>query len=361
MYRESKKVKTILVTGGIGSGKSEVSRILVSRGIPVYDSDSRTKSLYDTVPGLAARVDVSVGGGVLTEDGRLDRKALASVLFNDREKLRSLESVVHPEVLRDFCRWREETGSGMVAMESAIALNNKVFDGLFDYVILVDAPLEVRISRASRRDSSLREDIARRASSQHFDLSRADAVIVNDSSLDVLEARTCEALEKLVYLQSVNEQKNNLTMKTDLSKILAVSGQRGLYQYIAQARNGAIAESLADGKRTIFDIRSRITTLADIAIYTSEGELRLKDVFTAIHEVLGDADAPTSKASANELKDLFAKAVPNYDEDRFYVSHMKKVVDWYNDLKNNASLEFVEEEEETEAPAEEESQDPAND
>lgn len=150
-------------------------------------------------------------------------------------------------------------------------------------------------------------------------------------------------------------------MKTDLSKILAVSGQRGLYKYIAQARTGAIAESLADGKRTLFDVRNRITTLADIAIYTSEGELRLKDVFAALHSVLGDADAPSSKASSSELKELFRKAVPNYDEDRFYVSHMKKVSEWYNDIKNHASLEFVEEDEAEQEAPEEASQDPAND
>lgn len=340
---------TLLITGGIGSGKSAVCRHLVERGIPVYDSDSRTKSLYDEVPGLAERVNDVVGGGVLTDEGHLDRRKLSEVLFNDRNKLSSLESVVHPVVLEDFLRWSESSGSGTVAMESAIALNSKVFDGVFDHVILVDAPLEIRLERACRRDSSSRESVMERIRNQSFDASAADAVIVNDSSLDVLFSRTDEALEKLVYLQTYKEQNNKYKMKTDLSKILAVSGQHGLFQYIAQARNGAIAESLSDGKRTLFDIRSRITTLADIAIFTSEGELRLKEVFTALHDILGDADAPGAKASSAEFKELFAKAVPNYDEDRFYVSHMKKVAEWYNDLKNHASLEFVEEEAEEES------------
>jgi hypothetical protein len=133
--------------------------------------------------------------------------------------------------------------------------------------------------------------------------------------------------------------------KTDLAKILSVSGSRGLYRYLAQARSGAIAESLADGHRTIFDLKSKITTLADISIYTEEGELKLQEVFGKLHETLGEKDAPTSKASADELKALFAKAIPDYDGDRFYVSHMKKVVDWYNDLKNHASLDFVTDEE----------------
>ena len=117
-------------------------------------------------------------------------------------------------------------------------------------------------------------------------------------------------------------------MKTALARILSVSGQHGLFNYIAQARNGAIVEALSDKRRTCFDMKSRITTLADISIYTSEGEMKLQEVFQKLHEALGEADAPTSKASADELKALFLKAIPNYDSDRFYVSHMKKVVDW---------------------------------
>ena len=131
-------------------------------------------------------------------------------------------------------------------------------------------------------------------------------------------------------------------MKTDLARILSVSGQHGLFNYIAQARNGAIVEALSDKRRTCFDMKSRITTLADISIYTSEGEMKLHEVFQKLHDALGEADAPTSKASADELKALFLKAIPNYDGDRFYVSHMKKVVDWYNELKNFASLDFEE-------------------
>lgn len=131
-------------------------------------------------------------------------------------------------------------------------------------------------------------------------------------------------------------------MKTDLARILSVSGQHGLFNYISQARNGAIVEALSDKRRTCFDMKSRITTLADISIYTSEGEMKLQEVFQKLHDALGEADAPTSKASADELKALFLKAIPNYDGDRFYVSHMKKVVDWYNELKNFASLDFEE-------------------
>lgn len=152
-------------------------------------------------------------------------------------------------------------------------------------------------------------------------------------------------------------------MKTDLSKILSISGQHGLFRYLGQSRNGAIVESLADGHRTMFGMKSRISTLADISIYTKDGELRLKELFLKMKDVLGDEDAPSPKADAQSLKDFFGKAVPDYDGDRFYVSHMKKVVDWYNDLKANASLDFTEEggeEGEADGEGEAQSADPAN-
>lgn len=134
-------------------------------------------------------------------------------------------------------------------------------------------------------------------------------------------------------------------MKTDLAKTLSVSGFHGLYTFLAQARNGAIAEALSDKKRICFDGKSRITTLADISIYTSEGEMKLSEVFLAIDKVI-EGRKFTSKSSDQELRDLFLQAVPNYDADRFYVSHMRKVIDWYNELVEFASLDFVKEEDE---------------
>ena len=142
-------------------------------------------------------------------------------------------------------------------------------------------------------------------------------------------------------------------MQTDLARILSVSGQHGLYQYIAQARGGAIAESLETKQRKVFSASSRISSLADIAIYTSEGELKLDQVFLAIKDALGDAEAPSVKASDKELVALFKKAIPNYDADRFYVSHMRKVIDWYSQIVKYASLDFVKEEEQADGTAQE--------
>lgn len=131
-------------------------------------------------------------------------------------------------------------------------------------------------------------------------------------------------------------------MKTDLAKTLSVTGVHGLYTYLAQARNGIVAESMSDKKRVSFDAKSRITTLADIAIYTSEGEMKLSEVFLAVNKVIGERNF-TSKSQDKELVSLFKEAVPNYDSERFYVSHMRKVIDWYNELIKYASLDFVKE------------------
>ena len=130
-------------------------------------------------------------------------------------------------------------------------------------------------------------------------------------------------------------------MKTDLTRILAISGQSGLFNFVSQSRTGVIVEGLADKKRSNVAATGKVTSLADISIYTDDEEVKLQQVFLNLKEVLGEADAPTSKAAPEELKALFEKALPTYDRDRFYVSHMKKVVDWYNCLKNNASLDFV--------------------
>ncbi|MHC1778892.1 MAG: DUF5606 domain-containing protein [Bacteroidales bacterium] len=133
--------------------------------------------------------------------------------------------------------------------------------------------------------------------------------------------------------------------KTDLKKILSVSGEPGLFKFIAQANAGVIAESLATGKRNMYGINARITTLSEISIYTTNEEVSLMSVFEKMSALLGDDSAPDSKSSPEALKAFFEKALPDYDRDRFYVSHMKKVADWYTQLKKYASLDFEKPEE----------------
>lgn len=129
-------------------------------------------------------------------------------------------------------------------------------------------------------------------------------------------------------------------MKTNLQKILSISGQPGLFLYISQASAGVIVESLTTKKRGIFGINSRLTSLSDISIYTTEEEIPLRKILERMHESLQENLAPDSKSTPEVLKEFFTEVLPDYDRDRFYLSHMKKVVEWYNILKEYASLDF---------------------
>lgn len=191
-------MKTVILTGGIGSGKSAVCACLRARGVPVFDSDSRTKSLYDRDPALVGRLEAVLGVGLRTADGRLDRRRLAGLIFSDPARKAAVEAVVHPAVLADFRRWKRwQRPKGwtygpvpFVVLESAIILSCPVFDGIGDRTVLVDADEEVRLRRAVARDGSDPEDVLRRIRQQHFDLSRVDAVLRNDASLEALSDET---------------------------------------------------------------------------------------------------------------------------------------------------------------------------
>lgn len=141
--------------------------------------------------------------------------------------------------------------------------------------------------------------------------------------------------------------------KTDLKKILSISGEHGLYRYVAQGRNGMIAESMLTGQRQLFGPQAKVSSLADISIYTTEKEVSLREVLEAMAAKLSQGAAPDPKGDPKKVRAFFDEVIPNYDEDRFYVSHMKKILGWYEDLRAHATLEFLEDEEEKEEEPEE--------
>jgi len=149
-------------------------------------------------------------------------------------------------------------------------------------------------------------------------------------------------------------------MKTiQLKDILAISGKGGLFKFIAQARNGIVVESLEDHKRHVAPATARVSSLEDIAIFTIDEEVPLADIFFMIHEKSEGKESLSHKAAVEELMSQFKELVPEYDEDRVYVSDIKKVFQWYNQLHAHELLEVIdkeeekEEEDQKEAPAEE--------
>jgi ribosomal protein L24 len=136
-------------------------------------------------------------------------------------------------------------------------------------------------------------------------------------------------------------------MKTiQLKDILSISGKGGLYKFVAQARNGIVVESIEDQKRHVAPATARVSSLEEIAIFTREEEVPLSDVFFKIHETSEGKESLSHKASAAELKAFFEELLPDYDEDRVYISDIKKVFQWYNQLQRHDLLEVVDKEEE---------------
>lgn len=139
-------------------------------------------------------------------------------------------------------------------------------------------------------------------------------------------------------------------MKTiALKDILAISGKGGLFKFIAQARNGIVVESLEDQKRHVAPATARVSSLEDIAIFTYNEEEPLGDVFFKVHEKSDGKEALSHKAPAEDLKALFRELLPEYDEDRVYISDIKKVFQWYNILHQHSMLEIVDKEDEESA------------
>ena len=138
-----------------------------------------------------------------------------------------------------------------------------------------------------------------------------------------------------------------------LKDILSISGKGGLFKYVAQARNGIVVESLEDQKRHVAPSTARVSSLEDIAIFTNEEELPLSDLFFLIHEKNDGKAAISHKAAPNELKAQFRELDPEYDEERVYVSDIKKVFQWYNQLLSHDLLEVVEKENQESDDAEE--------
>jgi len=169
------------ITGGIGSGKSVVATLFRLYGIPVYMADEESKKLLDTSACIKNKLRHLLGDDIYTEQG-LDRKRLASLIFNDAALLEEVNGIIHPEVRSHFADWTLRQGGAICSIESAILFESG-FDELVDKVLTVYAPLELRLARVQKRDNSPVETIMHRVNSQLSDeikKERSDFVVYND-------------------------------------------------------------------------------------------------------------------------------------------------------------------------------------
>jgi len=175
------------LTGGIGSGKTTVARMFETLGIPVYYADEAAKRLLNTDPVLKATLQQLFGEGCYT-NGVLNRSYLASIVFNDPEKLTQLNQLVHPATIADSNAWFLTQHSNYALREAALLFESGAAEGL-DYVIGVSAPAHLRIQRVMRRDGSSEEDVKKRMATQLQDaikLKLCDAVLINDEHVALL-------------------------------------------------------------------------------------------------------------------------------------------------------------------------------
>lgn len=200
-------MEVLVVTGGIGSGKSEVCRILERNGLKAqYNADSKVKELYASCPDLLEKIEEKLQSPVRDSEGRFRPQLLAARIFSDDEALAAVESIVFPALTEDFKAFaRRYEASGIIVFESATVLEKPQFEGFGDKIVLVDAPVALRFDRACARDGADREAVKARMQNQKLmnALSegasdpRIDAVIVNDSTVAVLEDRVDKIMSDL--------------------------------------------------------------------------------------------------------------------------------------------------------------------
>ncbi len=179
------------ITGGIGSGKSAVTDHLETLGITVVDADKVARVVVEPgTSGLAAIVD-HFGTDILLADGSLDRAALRKIVFDNPDERGVLEGITHPRIREEIARQLSETTSPYVVLSSPLLLESGQ-NASADYVVVVDLPEEVQLSRTMARDDNS-ETLVKQIMAAQLDrqtrLSRADTSIMNDGSLEALYER----------------------------------------------------------------------------------------------------------------------------------------------------------------------------
>jgi dephospho-CoA kinase len=178
------------ITGGIGSGKTTICKIFEVLNVPVYYSDQRAKELMVSNTELKEKLFTNFGKETFDSNGKLNSSYLASIVFTDQQKLKSLNSIVHHFVLEDFITWcngfRKEK---YVILESAIIFESGI-ESMLDHVVIVDAPLEIRLKRIIDRDKVSREEIEQRMSKQLTSEEKnilSKMVIFNDGKMSIID------------------------------------------------------------------------------------------------------------------------------------------------------------------------------
>ena len=186
MKRASNSVFKLGITGGIGSGKTSVCRVFNILGIPVFSADQEAREIMETEDGIIRRVN-SITGRDLYSGGSLDRKELATLIFNDPALLKKVNSLVHPVVIDHFLRWEKLQSSHYVIMEAAILFESGA-SKYVDKIAVIIAPPEERLERVIQRSNFTKEQVLERMRNQMEDEERIKLsdYVINNSENDMI-------------------------------------------------------------------------------------------------------------------------------------------------------------------------------
>jgi dephospho-CoA kinase len=179
-------MKIIGLTGGIGSGKSTVLELFKILGVKTYSADESAKKLVNTDPYLINLIKSSFGENIYNK-GQLNSKKLSDIVFEDKEKLKLLNSIIHPAVAKDFKLFLNSNNEDYIVKEAAIIFETKS-ENNYDKIILIQSPLEIRIERVINRDNISREEVMKRINNQldeNLIIDKCDYVITNENMEDL--------------------------------------------------------------------------------------------------------------------------------------------------------------------------------
>lgn len=179
------------ITGGIGSGKSFICRIFQNIGIPIYYADDESKKILQNNEYVKLQIKLNFGNDIYQEN-KLDKLKLANIVFNDSDKLKLLNNILHPIVFKEFNLWCSKQTSKYVIMESAIIFESGA-DKILDKIYSVSAPEELRIQRSMYRDKTSRQNVLQRMKNQISEEERnlrSDVIIINDDKSSVTDQVT---------------------------------------------------------------------------------------------------------------------------------------------------------------------------
>ena len=191
-------MKHIGLTGGIGSGKTTVSKILVKNGIPVYDSDSNAKLIMNSSNQIKKLI-INHFGKLSYTNNKLNNKYISKIIFNNPVKMNKINSLIHPFIHDNFNKWKNNFSSKYVIFESAIIFETGSYQK-FDFNIIVLSDLEKRIKRVKERDFLSEDDVLSRIKSQWIDDKKipfADYIIKNNKSFKFLENNVLMMIDAL--------------------------------------------------------------------------------------------------------------------------------------------------------------------